>query len=262
MRRVVALVGLLMTVAVSCSVDAGEMAAGDDVDSDNRITFDELTEAVLDPASDVDLDQVDGIDLEDIAPTSTTFCEAFAAVPMTWVDDAVVPIQMFVDAWTPVDDAPDAVAADVDAVLAFGERKLDWNFGRLDRDARPTADAAFMDRLERIADAAVEQCDALPLRIGQPEDWAVERGWEPEEVDRRCAGSLETAEEGLPLYRELRGGEPGHAMQIELAALADWYRSFETGTEGPQLWFVPELHGLDTSSGSVEIVAMEPCDDT
>lgn len=255
--RSVAILALLGALVSGCSTNAGELAP-EMAGSENRITFDELTEAVLDPEADLDFAQVDGIDLEELTPMSTTFCEAFAAVPVTWVDDALVPIQLFLDAWKPVGDVPAEVADDVDALVTHAERKLDWHFGRIDRNDRPT-DPRLFERLERLADEAVARCDRLPPRIGHPDDWALQRSWEPGELERRCAQSLADAEEGIALYHELRGREPGHAIQVELASLADWLRSADSDDPSP-LWFVPELHGIDASSGSARVIALPGCE--
>lgn len=255
LRSAVAL-AVLGVLIPACSMNAGELASGMG-GAENRITVDQLTEAMLDPDADLDLEEVDGIDLGELTPSSASFCEAFAALPVTWVDDALVPIQAFLDAWKPVDDVPAEVAGDVAALIAYAERKLDWHFGRIDRSERPT-DPVLFDRLERIADVAVIRCDRLPPRIGYPDSWALERSWEPGELERRCAESLADAEEGIELYRELRGREPGHSLQIELAALAEWHRSIDSDGSSP-LWFVPDLHGVDASNGTAVIVGLAGC---
>jgi hypothetical protein len=252
MRR---LAGLIFAVALlaGCSVAAEEMAA----EQENRITFDELTQAMLDPESDVDFADVDGVELGEFARPADSFCEAFAVADLTWLDGAVMPLQALHDAWASVDDVPPAVADDVDVLRAFTAKRIDWNFGRIDRDDRPVADGPMIERLEHIADVAVAECNELPPRVGYPDDWALDLGWEDEEIARRCADSLATLREGIPLYRELRGIDPGHTAQIELAALSEFHRTFDDDVT-TTLWFAAELHGLDASG---EIVALPPCDD-
>ena len=257
MRRLIAVV-VLAGSAAGCSVDAGELIA----EPQNRVSLDELTQAVLDPESDVDVSDIDGLELEDILPTADSFCEAFGAAELTWLDGAIVPLQILNDAWTEVTDSPASVAADVEALRAFMRDRIDWNFGRIDRADRPDADRPMIERLERIADAAVADCDGLPLRVGYPNDWAVDRGWDDDEAEMRCADSLTDLEEGIALYAELRGGEPRHTAQIELASLVEFHRAFEAAVPSPGLWFASELHGIDASATAPDIVSMPPGEET
>ena len=110
-------------------VGAEATAAVEPPESTVRVSLDEIADV-----AETLPENAGGIDLGELGPEDgLTFCEAFASVPARWVDDAVVPVQFWVDAFTAArDDVPADAAEAVDRLLAFGQWKLDWNFKRVE----------------------------------------------------------------------------------------------------------------------------------
>lgn len=187
-------------------------------------------------------------------PDATTVCDAVSAVPMSWADDALVPVQAFVDTWSSV-DAPDVVAADVAALLAHAQQRQDWYLGRIDRQDRPEIELALAESIEAVVDHAALNCSDLALRAGYADDWAANAGMSAQDATARCAASSAMLAEGIELYRSWRGANPGHTAQIEAAAQTELYRALADDADWPPFWFAPELHGLRNG----ETVALAPC---
>ncbi|MEL6893332.1 MAG: hypothetical protein AAFP84_17200 [Actinomycetota bacterium] len=201
-----------------------------------RVTLDQLA----DPESDIVLSEVAGVDLQRAAPPeSLTFCEAAAMAPTRWADDAVVPLQFFIDAFGAIRDVPDDLRKDLDTLLAHARQRLDWNFRR----AEQPDSAAILDESFRVTAAAAERC-ALPALIGRTEaftawPWGGEPGSLPDdEIEARCAADLDELATEIVWFQAEFGRAPAHVAEIETA-------SWMLGT----YYFGSELHVVETLDG-------------
>ena len=240
-RRMLARWGVALIVvgiAAGCTAETAPVAA---VDPTSRATLDDLA----DP--DLDLEDIAGVELDGLAPETAGFCEAFAAAELLWIEDAIVPLQIVVDAWRDVDDAPAQVAEDVAVMRELADRRMEWHLGRIDRDDRPVIDLAMAERLERIADQAAASCD-LPLVVGP----AGNVDLTPAEQVARCKQSQTNMAQGIALYERLRAGEPVHGQQIELAAWVELLRN----PDEAEFWFASDFHGIGPEAS---ITALPPC---
>lgn len=245
MRSLIALLVAAISLA-SCAVDVPEVIG---LEPNRPATLEEIA----DPTNDLELDDVSRVDLGEFAPDTATFCDAFGAVKLLWIEDAVVPLQFVIDTWEQVDDVPDAVADDVDAMRALAAQRLDWQFGRIDPNDRPNIDLAVAEGLERIADHAVENC-ALPLVVGPAGLIDATPDWTDAERTDSCTRSETDLTEGIELYQSLRDREPLHAQQIELAARVEFLRDPDLGD--PLFWLAPDWHGIGPGG---QVVALQAC---
>ena len=228
-------------------MDTGQLAGDSDrVALDELLTDDRPTEEI--GGSELGVEPADG------------FCAAFASTRFSWVDDTIVPLQLWIGKWRNVSDVPAGAEADLDSMRAFAQDRLDWNLGRIPREDRPQYGAEMADRAERIADVAVSECDELPPRVALPP--GVDAPSTVDDVAAWCDSSLQNLTAGIALYRELRGVDPAHAEQIELASYAEFLRSFDDpANETSPLWFVSERHGISVEAGELRVVALAPCHD-
>ena len=177
-----------------------------------------------------------GVDFgEDAPPADLAFCDAFATVPVRWVDDAVVAVQYWVDAFDHARvDAPDAAAEPIDRLLDYGQHNLDWHFSRV--EDRPVWTSAEAGAARAIADVAVTECPDLPLVVGPPGRSDTPGSWvdaSPEEVTEWCQSHLDDVAEGIDWYRAEFGSAPLHQQQIETAATEVIYRLIDETGEYP-----------------------------
>lgn len=227
--RARSIVVLAVVLLVACN---GDSDAGGD-----RIPVD-----VLFDVSSTLPDDVTGVDLGDLGPDDDiTFCEAFATTPTRWVDDAVVAVQWWIDAYgTARSTTPEPAAAPIDLLLDFGRRKLDWNLGRIEE--RPTWTSTEAVAAAAVADAAVDHCPDLPLVAGPPGRSDLPTGWadlSESEIDANCRSAVETVQEGIDWYTTEFGVAPRHQQQIETAAGAELTRVIEeTGEYPPGVLYV------------------------
>ena len=245
MRALVALL-IAAVVATGCAVDVPEVIG---LEPNRPATLEEIA----DPANDLELDDVSRLDLGDSAPNTDTFCDAFGATKLLWIEGALVPLQFLIDAWQRVDDAPDAVADDVDAMRELADRRLEWQFGRIDANDRPDIDLAMAEGLERIADHAAENCE-LPLVAGPDARGDVVPEWTDDERSLFCEQSKADITEGITLYQELRGREALHGQQIELATRVEFLRASDL--DDALFWRAPDWHGIGSGG---DVVALQPC---
>jgi len=152
-------------VESSPSIEAGDTNDDADANNDSSATIQEIA----DPESEIVLEEVFNVDLGALSPNADNYCDAFAAAELLWIEDALVPLQFVIDAWSQIEDVPEEVADDVVAMRTIADQRLEWHLGRIDRDDRPNIDLALAEGLERIADHAVANCD-LPLIIGPSVD--------------------------------------------------------------------------------------------
>ena len=207
------------------------------------------------PATDLlDLDvalpeNVGGVDLGEVAPADdTSFCEAFALAPVRWVDDAVVPVQYWVDTFTHArSTAPEAAIGPIDRLLEFGQRKLDWNFKRV--EDRPIWTGAEAGDARAIADVAAQECPDLQLVVGPPGRSDAPSWWSeetPEQIAASCQLAKDEVTAGIDWYLAQFGTLPLHQQQIETASDEVLYRAIdETGElpDGPY-YFASDFYGV------------------
>lgn len=174
-----------------------------------------------------------------------TFCEAFAAVPMRWVDDAVLPLSIWADTWGSVDDVPSPAQRSVVALQDFAQQRLDWNLGRLEE--RPVYDETLAEHTVAIADAAVAGCPDLPMVVGPPSQVALEPL-----SDEVCAERVASVEEAIDAYVARRGREPGHIAQLD----AEAFVAFAFG-EGA-LFFADDTIGVDQRPDGTAVAVPVP----
>lgn len=174
--------------------------------STSLITFEDLA----DPT--VDIEGATGIDLGEHRPDPAGFCDAFDAAPSRWLQDALVPIQLWVGNFEGV-DAPDGLAESVTVLLDYGRDRLRWNFTG---GERPPWESQHETAERTVAEWATENCELSPV-IGP---WApgIPSGWadlSPEEIEDRCAEEEQRVRDGQEEYRELTGRYAGHVIALE-----------------------------------------------
>ncbi len=235
------------TVAVAAEQAPEETTV---VTDERRVTFEQLS----DPTTDLDLTEYTGVDLETASPpASVAFCDAVAGAPSRWLNDALIPLQFWVDSYRGVGDPPPMAAEAVEALLAFGGQRIDWNLGRAER---PLFDVKLAAHAKTVADVAVVMCPDLPPVLGRSDEFladpwggAVDGG----EVASRCAADRAEIEAAIVRYAELFATMPLHLEQIETGLLVH-----------DEYFFGSDLHGvsLDESDRSVPVAVIGgPCAD-
>lgn len=192
-------------------------------------------------------DNAGAIDLGPVAPADdTSFCQAFAAAPVRWLNDALIPIQYWVDNFTaarPV--VPEVAAEPVDRLLAHGDDMLAWQFGRLDE--RPTWTSSLADDAVTLADIAVAECPDLPLVVGSSEEAAASLHFGERTPDEVCAGEASSVAKGIQWYVDELGVAPEHQQQIETATNRALVAGMESTGELPDdvpIYFGSSYYGV------------------
>lgn len=235
-------IAVLLALAVACTVNPADVANST---SDQSASI----EVITDPTADVELEDSSGAERGPLGSETNSFCAAFAAVDLLWIEDAIVSLQIVIDAWHTVDEVPEIVADDVAAMRSLADRRMDWHVGRIAADQRPVIDLAMAEGLERIADHAAMSCD-LPLVTGLV---AEDPDWTASEKQAKCEQSEADLGTGIAWYERARGREPLHAQQIELAAWVELLRN----PDEPEFWFAPDHHGIGRDGA---VTAIGPCD--
>lgn len=232
-------VGLIAAFACSalltgCGEDAPDSAATPDV-----VTFSERdNHDVETPLPEED----DAADLGGSAPdTNISFCEAFATVPARYVDDAVFPIRLWLESFDEArPTAPEDAVQAIDTLITFGSAKFGWHSKKIDE--RPIWTSTEAAAAVTIADAAVAECEGLPLIVGpegppaEPYDWT-----DLDSAGRAsfCASDAANVQAGINWYAAEFGAPPQHQQQIETAASEVVYRALEETGEFPDgVWYV------------------------
>ncbi len=236
---------LLIAVAATTMLSAG-CADGASLASEDTVRV---------PATDLmDLDvplpeNVGGVDLGDVAPAEDlSFCEAFALAPVRWVDDAVVPVQYWVDTFTGAREAaPEGAAGPIDRLLEFGQHKLDWNFKRV--EDRPIWTGAEAGDARAIANIAAQECPDLQLVVGPPGRSDAPGWWSeetPEQIAASCQSAMEYVTEGIDWYLAQFGTLPLHQQQIETASNEVLHRAIDKTGELPDgpYYFASDFYGV------------------
>lgn len=242
--RSVGSIVLAFVPLVACSGGGGD-------DGGERVAIDDFFDLEQDLPDDVS-----GLDLgEDGPATDASFCTAWGSAPARWFDDAVVPLQYAVDAWRPGrDDVPAEVLGDYDLLLAFGDAKIEWNFKQ--RDERPIWSSTEAAAALAVADAAVDNCDDLPLvaTFAAPEQTRAVGTCDEDAADVRI---------GVTWYLAERGEPPRHQQQIERLSDLRYHEGYEATGELDldDYYFASDVHGVaPDGSGDVIPVPGGPCD--
>ena len=175
-------------------------------------------------------DNAGAFDLGEFAPPDDlSFCEAFAAVPVRYIEGPLIGTQVWVDSFVAArSDAPSTAVGPIDRLVEFGELTLAAAFGLIDEAPTPDSSLAADGRL--ISDIAVEECSDLPLVVGPPDQAETPAGWReatPEELVELCQRESDGVDEGIAWYRAEFGKIPEHQQQIETAANEAWYSALE-----------------------------------
>ncbi len=193
---------------------------------------------------------VPGIDTTAKEPATTspapggataTWCDAVAAAPMRWLDDAIVPLQLWVDSFSTVGDAPGELSDELDRLVAFGAARLRWHLTGDGERPMPTPEVAA-DRLT-IVEAALTTCPGLPLAFGP--DASRSPAWSstsPEDLARRCADDLARLEAAIDEHRATTRSEPRHQAEMEEVVVG---------------FFASDVHGIVVADG-VAVVTPVP----
>jgi hypothetical protein len=229
-------------VLSACGVGDAVDPSSSDVDDRGANTESAETE----PSDDAVVGELG--ELGDPAPIPTTFCDAFGAAPTRWIDDAIVPLRLWIDAYADVDDVPDDAGTPLAALRGFAERKLAWNLKQLDE--RPDYDASMAAHALALADSAAADCPDLPLVAGPrgfsdlPLSWADDS---PDEIDRRCREHLGDLDDAIAEYVARRGAAPVHVAQVE----AEAFLSF-VNEEG-DLFFASDFVGIGPDGSAAAV---------
>ncbi len=178
------------------------------------VTMAQLITGAYDPAA------VESVDLESFGVSfddAGTFCEAAGTVPLRWTVDALVPMQVWVDAFSELDDVPEAAAPAVEHLVDFTQRRLRWSLSG--EGERPTWDTATTTAAEALIDAALTGCPDLPMIVGLPGQSDRPSGWadmSDVEVADHCESMRRRFEEGVVQYEIDDGRPPRHHMELDL----------------------------------------------
>lgn len=260
MRRLLFLTVTMALVSAACGAESTGQAGGDGSADTVRVPLTVLA----DPEASIP-DNVGGIDLGKSAPSDdTSFCDAFASAPARWLDDAVVPVQFWVDTFTIArSSAPTQTHDPIDRLLDYGERKIAWNFGHLDE--RPEWNSMLSADARTIADVAVVECTDLPLVAAPPERSAAPSSWADnttEQIAASCQSEHESVAEGIAWYETEFGTPPLHQQQIEIATNEAFYLAIEESGEYPDdvfYYFASDYFGVGPDSEPMA-VAGGACD--
>lgn len=270
------LIIFLVALVTSCGAASSSESSGEsNVDSAASVTTnttapqaDDTVRVSPSVLADIDAslpENVGALDLGEVAPADdTSFCQAFASAPARWLDDAVVPIQYWVDNFAAArPTAPSAAAEPLDRLLAHGDDMLAWNFGRLDE--RPVWGGSQAADVVAVADIAVAECPGLPLVVGPPGQSAAPSYWAestPDQVARSCEEDAAEVAEGTQWYVDEFGVLPEHQQQIETAASQAIYAALEKTGEFPDdvdFYFASRYHGVGPD-GEPAAVSGGACD--
>lgn len=249
MRSVPFLLAMMVTVCCACGAESAANA-GDDAGVEATADTVRVPGTVLaDPDASIP-QNAGGVELGEVAPADDiTFCEAFAVAPARWVDDAVIPVQYWVDTFTIArSSAPIEAAGPIDRLIDYGERKTAWNFGQL--DDRPIWDSSLAADARAIADAAVVECPDLPLVAAPPERSAAPGYWDgdtPDQIAASCQSESDDVAEGIEWYEATFATPPLHQQQIETAAIEALYVAIEETGEYPDdafLYIASDYYGV------------------
>jgi hypothetical protein len=169
---------------------------------------------------------------------SRTLCAAAAAAPMRWLDDAVVTLQLWVDAFAAIDSPPASIAPALERLVAFGDARMRWH---LTGDGeRPPATAAVAADRRAVVATAVSTCPDLPLAFGPDRSFAPEwTSLPPDELAQRCADDVARVQSAVDEYRTATGAEPGHQAELEEVVVT---------------FFSSDVHGVALDGGTAIVV--------
>jgi hypothetical protein len=167
-------------------------------------------------------------DPDPVADTPEAFCAAVATVPLRWTTDALVPMQIWVDAFEDATDAPAVAAPATAAILDFTRSRLRWSL--TGEGERPLWDPALDEAAMTLIDTAITSCPDLPLAIGLPGVSERPRGWDDlgaDELRAHCDDIAARVEAGIEEFTARMGRPPRHQMEMDLPSTAfvssDWH---------------------------------------
>lgn len=227
MIRVVSLL-VLLSLLVACSGN------GESTET-SLITFEDFA----DPT--VDIEGATGLDLGEFAPDPAGTCDAFDAAPSRWLQDALVPIQLWVGNFEGI-EPPAGLEEPIAMLVDYGRERLKWNFSGGERplweDRHETAERA-------LAEWAVANCELSPViglwSPGLPAGWA---DMSAEEISDRCADDEQRVRNAQEEFLQLTGGYAPHAIiletHLEFFWASDYHYVTDAGPDGYELAPVPE----------------------
>lgn len=162
-----------------------------------------------------------------------SFCEAFSAVPTRWVEDAIVPLSIWVETWEDVGGIPARAERSVEALRTYAQLRLDWNYKRVEE--RPVYDEIVARHAMVLADEAVAACPDLPIVVGP-----TSRVGRDSMADDECARRLAELDEAIAAYVERQGRQPGHVAQLDAESYVAWAFG-----DGADLYFLGDDVGVE-----------------
>ena len=190
-------------------------------------------------------DELVGVDLGALGPEGPLgFCDAVGGAPVRWIDDALIPVQLWIDTFTEVIVVPAAASDPIARLLEFAERRQRWS---LTGDGeRPVWGDGQTAAALALADAAIATCEDLPLVLGLPGTSDRPVGWsdfDAAEVADRCARDRDRVVAAVGEYVAEFGRQPRHQMEMEPVL---------------PLFYASDFHGVTLDDDGASIVLPVP----
>lgn len=220
----------------------GTLASACSDDDDDRVALDDL----IDPEFEIP-DGATGIEIDDEEMKAVTearsFCSVAGELPLRWFDDAIIPVQISVDAYSRAQDVPAEAAEPIERLVQHGEALLRWNLGG--GGDRPEFGDDLQADVVIVSDAALAHCPDLPLVIGPPGSSAAPAGWadmSEGELAAHCDDMRGNLESDLAEYEEIVGEPATHSIQLDAVlpySASDWFGIVHDQQEGFTVVAVP-----------------------
>ncbi len=165
----------------------------------------------------------DGVDLGEMFIRPASACDAVSNFPTRWLTSAIIPIQMWVDAFRSI-DPPTELRTQTELLLTFGDAQVAWNFKK--QPTRPEFSMQHEKAAEDILVWGAAHCQ-LPLALGRADqatdsetgEW-INAEW--------CTKEKERVQSELDRFRAAHARDPVHQEQMALSS-DTYYSSDEFG---------------------------------